>query len=90
VKQYIQEQDILILQELLTRWPEYRLERFIDVNSRQAFLLIYAKNDQLSLVANLFPRDIDSQYSLSPTADEKRVTVSRFIETRTGWLEFGK
>lgn len=90
VKQYIQEQDILILQDLLTRWPEYRLERFIDVNSRQAFLLIYAKNDQLSLVANLFPRDIDSQYSLSPTADDKRVTVSRFIETRTGWLEFGK
>ncbi len=86
VKQYIQEQDILILHEL-NRWPRYRLERFIDINSKQAFLLIYAANRKLSLVVNLFPRDPDSQTRLSPVAADSRVTVTRFIETRTGWLE---
>ncbi|MEK8018208.1 MAG: hypothetical protein VSS75_015140, partial [Candidatus Parabeggiatoa sp.] len=84
----IQDQDMLILQSLLTRWPQYRLERFIDVNSRQAFLLIYDKKDKLSLVANLFPRDIDNHYRFSANADENRAMVARFIETRMGWLEF--
>ncbi|HEW97642.1 MAG: hypothetical protein DRR16_12630 [Candidatus Parabeggiatoa sp. nov. 3] len=88
VKQYIQEQDMLILQSLLTRWPQYRLERFIDVNSRQAFLLIYDKKGKLSLVANLFPRDIDNHYRFSANTDENRTIVTRFIETRMGWLEF--
>ncbi|MEN8215975.1 MAG: poly-gamma-glutamate biosynthesis protein PgsC/CapC [Pseudomonadota bacterium] len=78
VKEYIQTQDILILQDLLTRWPQYRLERLIDVNSKQAFLLMYAADGKLSLVANLFPRDPDSSY---------RDDVRRFIETRGGWLE---
>ena len=88
VKQYIQEQDMLILQTLLTRWPQYRLERFIDVNSRQAFLLIYNKKGKLSLIANLFPRDIDNHYRFSANVDENRTIVTRFIETRMGWLEF--
>jgi gamma-polyglutamate biosynthesis protein CapC len=88
LKQYIQEQDMLLLQSLLTHWPQYRLERFIDVNSRQAFLLIYDKKGKLSLVANLFPRDIDKHYRLSKHPDEHRTIVTRFIETRMGWLEF--
>ncbi len=88
VNKYIEGQDILILQELLNRWPHYRLERFIDVNSKQAFLLVYAANGKLSLIANLFPREPDKSYRLSATASDSRVTVTRFIETRSGWLEF--
>lgn len=88
VKQYIEEQDLLILQDLLNRWPQYRLKRFIDVNSRQAFLLIFAQNGKLSLVANLFPRDSDSQHHFSLTADDNRAIVTRFIDTRAAWLEF--
>ena len=87
-KQYIQGQDILILQDLLHRWPQYRLERFIDINSRQAFLLIYAKNGKLSLVANLFPRYPNESYNFSPSAPDNRETIARFIETRMGWLIF--
>jgi len=88
VKQYIQGQDILILQDLLHHWPQYRLERFIDANSRQAFLLIYAKNGKLSLVANLSPRLPNDSSRFSPTAPNSRETIARFIETRTGWLIF--
>ena len=72
----------------MNRWPHYRLERFIDVNSKQAFLLVYTANGKLSLIANLFPREPDKSYRLSATASDSRVTVTRFIETRSGWLEF--
>ena len=84
--QYIQNQDILLLQNLIENWPQYRLERFIDVNSRQAFLLIYANKDKLSLVANLFPRIPDKQVHFLVTDGQTK--VSRFIETRAGWLVF--
>lgn len=88
LKQYIQRQDILILQNLRNGWPKYRLEQLIDVNSKQAFLLVYAADRKLSLVANLFPRNPDSSYRLSPRADDdSRATVTQFIETRSAWLE---
>ncbi|MDM8562819.1 hypothetical protein QUF54_05635, partial [Candidatus Marithioploca araucensis] len=86
LKRYIQKQDILILQDLLNYWPQYRLERFIDINSKQAFLLIFAEKEKISLIANLLPRHPDSRHQFSPIESQK--TVARFIETRTAWLEF--
>ncbi len=87
VKKYTKTQDILILQDLRILWPQYRLERFIDINFKQAFLLVYTPDEKLSLIANLFPRDSDSHYRLSPAATDGRMTLIRFIETRTAWLE---
>jgi hypothetical protein len=86
LKRYIQKQDILILQDLLNYWPQYRLERFIDINSKQAFLLIFIEKEKISLIANLLPRHPDSRHQFSPIESQK--TVARFIENRTAWLEF--
>ncbi len=84
LKEYIETQDILILQDLVNTWPQYRLEHLIEVNSKQAFLVVYA-GEKLSLIANLFPRAPDKHYHLS--ANDAKVTVTLFITNRAGWLE---
>jgi len=84
LKEYIETQDILILQDLVNIWPQNRLEYIIEVKSKQAFLLIYA-GERLSLIANLFPREPDNHYHMS--ANDANVTVTQFIRNRAGWLE---
>lgn len=85
---YLESQDIVSLRRLLVEWPQYRYERVLGLNSRQAFLLIYGAGDRLLLVVNLAPRQPEQRYRLSagqPVAQ----TVERFIATRAGWLEMG-
>lgn len=88
VAHYQRSQDIVALQNLLRRWPHLRWERIIDLNSRQAFLWVGDDADRPLLVANLAPRDGARRFQWPETGDP-RETIDAFIDTRSGWLEFG-
>lgn len=86
--QYLESQDIVSLRRLLVEWPKYRYQRALDLNSRQAFLLVCGPDDRLLLVVNLAPRQPGQRYRLAagPSAAQ---TLEAFIATRAGWLEMG-
>lgn len=86
--QYLESQDIVSLRRLLVEWPQYRYQRVLDLNSRQAFLLVYGPGDRLLLVVNLAPRHPGQRYRLAGRQGAAQ-TVEAFIATRAGWLEIG-
>ena len=87
---YQQNRDIVGLRAVARRWPQLRCERLIDLNSRQAFLLLAEADGRTPLlVANLAPRDYGRSFRW-PAEGEFRATVEAFIDTRAGRLEFGR
>lgn len=86
--QYLESQDVISLRRLLQEWPQYRYERVLELNSRQAFLLVHDRQGRLLLVVNLAPRQPAASLRLAdrPTAAQ---TIEAFLETRAGWLEIG-
>lgn len=86
VDRYVATHDIVTLQRLLTQWPEYRMLRLIDVDSRQGFLLVFDRQDHLVLASNLAPFQPDKviQANIPPDSED----VDRFIASRAGKLIF--
>ena len=54
---YLQEQNIVLLEALQTKWPGYRFDRWIDASSRHGFLAIQMGERRVPLIVNLSPRD---------------------------------
>ncbi|MDH3282298.1 MAG: hypothetical protein OEQ18_14370, partial [Gammaproteobacteria bacterium] len=86
VSRYIASRDIVTLARLQSEWPGFRLKRWIDVESRQAFLMVVDRADHLYLIANLAPLEADSRIR-SGTPPEAEV-IDRFLATRSQTLEF--
>ena len=85
VSQYIQYQDIILLQSLIKDWPAYKFQRFVDLNTRQAFLLVYTRNSKLLLVANLLPRDLENIYTMG-SKEQAHAAATQYIDSRSAWL----
>lgn len=87
IKRYVETQDIVELYNIRSEWSSFRFIRVIDINTKQAFLLIYSPSGRLILIANLMPREPEGYITISGKI--LRRDVSRFIDTRVGFLRFG-
>ncbi|MDH5480383.1 MAG: poly-gamma-glutamate biosynthesis protein PgsC/CapC [Nitrosomonas sp.] len=84
---YIESPNIVTLSIIVSTWSDYKFERLIDTDSKQAFLLIYLPTGELALVVNLMPMQLDKKKEIG-TRSIVRPEVMDFIETRGAWLEF--
>lgn len=89
LRQYLKEQDVLLLRAISREWPNYVFERLIDSNSKQAYLLIKNTRHQLLLVMNLSALGPEKSMSIQPRTLD-RAAIYRFTGSRAAWLEFGK
>jgi len=80
--------DIVTLARIRDHWPNFRLQRVIDRDSRQSFLALFDEHAHLQLVANLNPRAQETTIRVNPE-NPQLTSVRRFIETRSALLEFG-
>ncbi len=85
---YLETQDIVVLSGIRSTWPKYLLTRLIDTDSKQAFLMVYAPDGNLVVVANLVPGKVEKPVRM-PLAKVDRAIVAEFIESHAVWLEFG-
>lgn len=85
---YLTNQDIVLLHAIKSAWPGHRFSRTIDINSKQAFLLVAAPDGRIAAVANLNPRRPLQTLDLSGTTLTGESAAS-FIDSRTALLEFG-
>ncbi len=86
---YLTTQDVVVLHEIVARWPGYRFKRLIDLNSRQAFLLVSTAGGKLTAVANLVPRRPDRTMTCSARTMQ-RSDVTGFVDSRMALFEFGE
>ncbi len=89
IKQYIMRQDVILLRSITEEWKRYRFKQFIDMDTRQSFLMIFSKSNKLIMAANLIPRDLDSEYRLDDPGKADDV-VREFLNTRSARLITGK
>ena len=87
IERYQSRADIVTLRKLQVQWPGYTWQRLIDRNTRQSFLAVFDTRQQLCLVANLHPRQLDRVISI-PAADMDPSHIREFIGNRAGLLEF--
>lgn len=85
---YLANQDVVVLSSIKGAWPGYRFSRIIDINTKQAFLLVLTPDGRLSAVANLNPRR-PLQTRMLPEGGARREEIASFIDSRTALLEFG-
>lgn len=86
LNRYIDTYDIVTLQRLRSQWPNYRLARLIDVDTRQAFLVVKDTSAEIHLIANLAPLRSD-QVVESPAPPSSEI-IDRFLASRAGKLTF--
>jgi hypothetical protein len=79
--------DIVTLRKLQVHWPNYSWQRLIDRNTRQSFLAVFDTQQQLCLVANLHPRQLDRVIRVA-AGDIDPSRIREFIRSRAGLLEF--
>lgn len=85
---YLNSQDVVVLHAIKGAWPGYRFSRIIDINTKQAFLLIAAPDGRISAIANLNPRRPLQTLAIPPDGLSGDSAAS-FIDARTALLEFG-
>jgi hypothetical protein len=87
IQEYINNQDILDLAQIGQIRPTDHFSRYIDVNTKQAYLVLYDKRSQPLLLANLSPRN-ESMYSVAHTKIT-RAFARKFVNNRDAWLLWG-
>ena len=85
---YLAGQDVVVLSSMKGAWPGYRFSRIIDINTKQAFLLVSTPDGRLAAVANLNPRR-PLQTRMLTDGGARREGIASFIDARTALLEFG-
>ena len=81
---YVEQRDIAALRNAQRQWPHYRLARVVDLESRQAFLLVGTRDGRPAALANLSP--VSGASEVAPSRPLEEQTVRDFVEARTGWL----
>lgn len=85
---YLAGQDVVVLSSMKGAWPGYRFSRIIDINTKQAFLLVSTPDGRFAAVANLNPRR-PLQSRILTEGDARRDGIASFIDARIALLEFG-
>ncbi len=86
IASYMQYLDVIALRRVQREWPQFRMQRILDRDTRQYFLLLNDAQDDVVLVANLSPRQPQQTVMASFPPDDE--SVRRFIDSRAGWLKF--
>jgi hypothetical protein len=60
----------------------------MDLNTRQAFLVVRSPDAGWVLVANLAPRDLEKVFRITKDGDRDRI-IHEYIQSRAAFLEFG-
>ena len=84
---YLRSHDIVLISALQRSLPGWRLERIMDLNSRQGFLLLRDPGGALRAALNLNARDPASTHRL--TDGDARRRIERYINSRSAWLLAG-
>ena len=89
ITQYVKEMDVVGLQKIKKQADTdgLTLKRVVDVNSKQAFLVLQGKNLEVFAVVNLTPRSLERFYLTDTGALEPQ--LKRFIALRFTWLLAG-
>ena len=86
-ERYVETQDSVTLNRLKAEWPRHHWMRLIDIDSRQAFMLVFDDRQSLRAVVNLRPRQPKKTVTVS-TIPVPAAALERFIATRAGKLVF--
>lgn len=84
ISPYFSSQDIIVLAKAMHLHPALKLERIVDLNSRQGFLAVSNTDGHLLAIINLTARKHDSSVLL-PSQD-RRQAISQFVDSRSAWL----
>lgn len=87
IEYYMAHKDVVSLVALKEAFGSYTLKRYIDLDSRQSFLMVFNTQSQLVLVANLMPRKTDRLWAGGSKTIGKR--TARFIDARAAFLICG-
>jgi gamma-polyglutamate biosynthesis protein CapC len=82
---YVMTLDIVALQQAQQEWPDFRLEGFLDRNSRQLVLMLSRDPGDVPVVLNLRPRQAELP-AAEPADESERIEL--FLASRTPWLEW--
>ncbi len=77
--------DIVVLRDLLQKWPAYRVDHVVDADSKQAFAVIADSHGAILAVANLAPVNPAARQVVAPSVLDRTV-LQQFIDRRQGWL----
>jgi len=80
--------DSVQLHAFQLHWPGLGLERVIDRDSRQSYLLLADADGAVFAVANVNPRQAGMQVEVE-SRNELPAQVRHYIDSRAGWLVFG-
>ena len=81
-------QDIVVLENLLFFSNDFEPVRILDINSRQAFLMLREPGGDPVLIANLSPRDPDRVFRFSDSGVNRKI-IDDFVAYRAALLEYG-
>ncbi len=81
--------DSVTLHAFQKRWPAVRLQRLIDQDSRQSYLLLANTEGAVFAVANINPRQAGVEVAVGH-GDALQSRVRHYIDSRAGWLLFGE
>ena len=89
IRRYVDYADIVSLYRLKSIDSELDYERVIDINSRQAYLLVTDRRSRVVAVANLKPGQPDQEISVIDNGGVS-AAAQRFLEARAGWLRYDR
>lgn len=81
---YFTNPDIVLLHAALRQHPDLQFERWVDLNSRQGFLVVRDSRQRLLALANLSARDGSKTVVFHPT--QASSAIASFIDGRAAWL----
>ena len=84
--EYVQSQDAVALSAMVHAFPEYRLSRCIDINSKQSFLIFQETSGKLCALANMSPGRGTNETPSTERVALSRERVVQFIDGREGWF----
>lgn len=86
INRFVQEQDIVTLARIKSIWSMYKLQRIIDRDSQQAFMLIYDAKQILTAIVNLEPRSDSIIRLAQPKTSHSEKQIQQFLQKRAAWL----
>jgi hypothetical protein len=90
MRAYVSSGDVVTLARLQRALRGFALERVLDRDSQQAFLLLRHEDGRPALVANLSPLAPARRIAVSRTSGEAAATIGQYVDSRAGWLVFGE
>jgi hypothetical protein len=76
--------DIVLLQQAMKEWADFKFSALVDRNSQQLLLLVSEDSTDVPVVLNLRPR----QTQLTAETANEAERIDLFLASRSPWLEW--